>query len=239
MTPAGTATIVEMGTARSPAVVSAMPQVGAPLALPLASRRSGSSPSTVASAAPTAATAGRLSGVECFRCALRGCVGCGHLDKLDEPWLRPAGKGTFRASAGRQGCGGLDKAADKDRAWLIEQVVRLSMDNHALEEADCRHVAEAKARARQERHDRVAAMRFDLGAPEAFLAEHPSVTRESLVADGRLRPEAPAKGTALITSNHRTESGDALLTGAKDVLLSCSSATSRSAATSTADHRSS
>ena len=109
--------------------------------------------------------------------------------------------------------------ADQDREWLVEQVVRLTLDAHALQEADRRHLAEAKPRARQERHDRVAAMGFGLGALEAFLAEHGGVTRESLIADGHLRPEAPAKGTALITGEHRTETGDALLTQAKDVLF--------------------
>jgi hypothetical protein len=62
-------------------------------------------------------------------------------------------------------------------------------------------------------------MGFGLGALEAFLAEHGGVTRESLIADGRLRHEAPAKGTALITGEHRTETGDGLLTTAKDVLF--------------------
>ncbi|HET6948986.1 MAG TPA: hypothetical protein VFI47_01325, partial [Acidimicrobiales bacterium] len=109
--------------------------------------------------------------------------------------------------------------ADQSREWLVDQVVRLTLDAHALQEADRRQVAEAKARARQERHDRVAAMGFGLDALEAFLAEHAAVTRESLVAAGHLRPEAPAKGTALITSTERTDAGDALLTKAKDVLF--------------------
>ena len=50
--------------------------------------------------------------------------------------------------------------ADRDREWLIEQVVRLTLDVHALEEADRRLVGEAKARARRERLDRVRAMAF-------------------------------------------------------------------------------
>jgi len=109
--------------------------------------------------------------------------------------------------------------ADQSREWLVDQVVRLTLDAHALQEADRRQVAEAKSRARQERHDRVAAMGFGLGALEAFNAEYAGVTRESLVADGHLRAEAPVKGTALLTSADRTESGDALLTTAKDVLF--------------------
>ena len=109
--------------------------------------------------------------------------------------------------------------ADQDREWLIDQVVRLTLDAHALQEADRKEFAAAKARARQERHERVAALGFDVDALEAFVAEHAGVTRESLIAGGHLRPEAPAKGTALLTSADRTADGDALLTTAKDVLF--------------------
>jgi len=109
--------------------------------------------------------------------------------------------------------------ADRDREWLIEQVVRLTLDAHALQEADRQQFAAARARARRERHERVAALGFDRGALEAFVAEHAGVTRESLVAGGHLRPTAPAKGTALLTGVDRTEEGDALLTTAKDVLF--------------------
>ena len=109
--------------------------------------------------------------------------------------------------------------ADKDREWLVDQVVRLTLDAHALEEADRKQVAEAKARARAERHERVSALGFGIADLEAFNAEHGLVSRESLIADGYLRPEAPAKGTALLTSKDRTEAGDSLLQNAKDVLF--------------------
>ncbi len=109
--------------------------------------------------------------------------------------------------------------ADRDRDWLVEQVVRLTLDAHALEEADRRVSAEAKARARRERHDRVRAMTFGLDDLRAFIDAHEGVTRESLVAAGHLRESAPAKGTALLTAADRTESGEELLTHAKDVLF--------------------
>ena len=35
--------------------------------------------------------------------------------------------------------------ADRDREWLVDQVVRLTLDAHALNEADRRTAAEAKA----------------------------------------------------------------------------------------------
>jgi len=109
--------------------------------------------------------------------------------------------------------------ADRDREWLIEQVVRLTLDAHALEEADRRLVGEAKARARRERLERVRAMAFGVDELRAFIAEHDGVTRESLIAGGHLRDSAPAKGTALLTSEDRTETGEELLTHAKDVLF--------------------
>ena len=109
--------------------------------------------------------------------------------------------------------------ADKDRDWLIEQVIRLSLDNHALEEADRRQFAEAKAAARRERLERVRSLSFSQADLQAFLDQYAGVTRESLIQSGHLRPEAPVKGTALLTSADRTEVGDALLTKAKDVLF--------------------
>jgi hypothetical protein len=109
--------------------------------------------------------------------------------------------------------------ADRDREWLIDQVVRLTLDAHALSEADRRTAADAKARARRERHERVSAMEFGRDRLTAFLQEHRGVTRESLVAAGHLRESAPAKGSALLTVADRTDSGEELLTHAKDVLF--------------------
>ena len=109
--------------------------------------------------------------------------------------------------------------ADRDREWLVEQVVRLTLDAQALNEADRRTAAEAKARARRERHERVSAMAFDAARLTAFIEEHEGVTRESLVAAGHLRAEAPEKGTALLVTADRTDSGEELLTHAKDVLF--------------------
>ena len=109
--------------------------------------------------------------------------------------------------------------ADRDREWLIEQIVRLTLDAHALEEADRRAVVEAKARARRERLERVQAMSFGLHDLQAFIDRHEGVTRERLIAEQHLRASAPVKGTALLAAEHRTDSGEALLTEAKDVLF--------------------
>jgi hypothetical protein len=109
--------------------------------------------------------------------------------------------------------------AEQEREWLIDQIVRLTLDAHSLEEIDRRVVVEAKARARAERLGRVREIGLDRPVLEAFLAELDGTSRDDLIARGHLAPDAPAKGTALITSKHRTESGEGLLVRAKDVLF--------------------
>ncbi len=109
--------------------------------------------------------------------------------------------------------------ADRDREWLVDQIVRLTLDAHSLDERDRRSIAEAKARARRERHERVAALALDRAVLEAFIAEHEPATRESLVAAGLLVADAPVKGTEPLGPEHRGEAGEALLTHAKDVLF--------------------
>jgi len=106
-----------------------------------------------------------------------------------------------------------------DREWLIDQIVRLTLDAHSLQEMDRRSVVEAKARARSERLERVRELGFDRAGLEAFLAEHAVVERDALIAAGHLLGSAPTKGTAMITAEHRSETGEALLTRAKDVLF--------------------
>lgn len=109
--------------------------------------------------------------------------------------------------------------AEQDREWLIDQIVRLTLDRHSLEEIDRRVEVEAKARARSDRLERVRALALDHAALETFLAEFGGVTRDWLIDTGALRHDAPAKGTALLGTPHRTEKGESLLRLAKDVLF--------------------
>ena len=109
--------------------------------------------------------------------------------------------------------------ADRDREWLIDQIVRLTLDAHSLQEIDRRSEQEAKARARAQRVARVRAMGLDEVVLRTFLDEYADTTRESLIASGHLLPTAPAKGTAMITNAYRGPDGDALLERAKDVLF--------------------
>jgi hypothetical protein len=106
-----------------------------------------------------------------------------------------------------------------DRAWLIDQIVRLTLDAHSLQEIDRRSVVAAKARARHERLERVRALGLDRAGLEAFLSRYPSISRDGLIGSGHLDAAAPAKGTAMITAEHRTAAGEDLLTDAKDMLF--------------------
>jgi hypothetical protein len=108
---------------------------------------------------------------------------------------------------------------DKDREWLVDQVVRLSLDAHSLREIDRRSERDAKARARAARLDRVRALELDTAALAEFLAAHATTTRDSLEASGHLLAGAPVKGTALLTAEHRSPAGEELLEYAKDMLF--------------------
>ena len=112
-----------------------------------------------------------------------------------------------------------DLLADKDREWLIDQIVRLSLDRHSLTEIDRRAEREAKALARSQRLDRVRALAVDEAAIAHFVDEHRGIDRAALQADGRLANDAPEKGTALITPDFRDPAGEALLQTAKDMLF--------------------
>jgi hypothetical protein len=109
--------------------------------------------------------------------------------------------------------------ADKERDWLIDQIVRLTLDRHALQEIDRKAEREAKASARAARLERVRLIALDAPTLLAFLEEWRGISRESLIASGHLLPTAPPKGTALLVSDDRGEQGDELLQYAKDVLF--------------------
>jgi hypothetical protein len=100
-------------------------------------------------------------------------------------------------------------------------VVRLTLDAHRLAEMDRQAEREAKARARRERLARLRAMHLDFERLRAFVHQYDGTGREELVTDGFLEPAAPAKGTSLITDDHRTAAGIALLQHAKDMLFGC------------------
>ena len=112
-----------------------------------------------------------------------------------------------------------EQLARQDREWLIEQVVRLTLDADSLHELDRRHLLEAKAAKRQGRIARLRTMAVDRAAVAAFLDAYSSLDRDRLIEQGYVRPSAPAKGGARLTENDRTAEGEALLLRAKDLLF--------------------
>jgi hypothetical protein len=108
---------------------------------------------------------------------------------------------------------------DKDREWLVDQLVRLTLDSHSLQDLDVAVAAQEKARRRAERLTRVTAMAVDADAVRRFTASHSGFTREGAISSGWLLPDAPAKGMAAIESAHRTPAGEQLLINAKDMLF--------------------
>lgn len=112
-----------------------------------------------------------------------------------------------------------EQLADKDREWLIEQIVRLTLDAHSLQEMDRKIMQEAKAARRRERMERLQKIGLDLSDLKGFIDQYTPYDREKLLTDGFLLRGTPEKGTDLITEAHRSIRGNDLLQYAKDMLF--------------------
>jgi hypothetical protein len=108
--------------------------------------------------------------------------------------------------------------ADQDKDWLIEQIVRLTLDAHSLQEMDRKVMQELKARQREARIERVKAMGTDVDKLRAFTSRYRDVDRLGLLREGLLLAGVHPKGTFLIPPGQRSEAGEALLEQSKDVL---------------------
>ncbi len=107
----------------------------------------------------------------------------------------------------------------QDKEWLIEQVVRLSLDAHSLEEMDRKVIREATARRRAERAARVREMGLDESKLITFLETYKPYGRDRLMQEGYLANCPPASGTDMIPPECRSHKGETLLTMAKDILF--------------------
>ncbi len=107
----------------------------------------------------------------------------------------------------------------QDKDWLIDQIIRLALDAHSLQEMDRKQLQEAKAKARADRIVRLHEMDLNLQTLTAFLGRYGSYDRARLIAEGYLLASAPPKGGDLIGDEHRTEKGRFLLQHAKDILF--------------------
>jgi hypothetical protein len=107
--------------------------------------------------------------------------------------------------------------AEVDRAWLVDELVRLTLARYRLEDLD--RGAAATAVLRSQRLERVRELRLDAAAVARFASENEDRTREALIGDGYLSATAPAKGTQQLTEHERSSAGQTLLVHAKDVLF--------------------
>ena len=105
----------------------------------------------------------------------------------------------------------------EDRAWLIDELVRMTLARHRLE--DLERDAAASATGRAERLQRVSKLTLDEADIKRFIEGNDARDRDSLIADGYLLDDAPAKGTVLLLREHRTPEGERMLTDAKDMLF--------------------
>ena len=107
---------------------------------------------------------------------------------------------------------------DQDKEWLIEQIIRLTLDAHSLQEMDRKVMQEMKSRQREARIERVTRLGMDVDKLRDFTSRHKEVDRVALLRDGFLLADAHPKGTFLIPPGQRSEAGNALLEEARDYL---------------------
>jgi hypothetical protein len=109
--------------------------------------------------------------------------------------------------------------AEKDKEWLIEQIIRLTLDAHSLEEMDRKHFREEENKRRQTRIEQVKKLHLDENKLREFVNQHKEYSREKLIQENFLSAGAPVKGGELITDRFRSTEGNELLQYAKDMLF--------------------
>jgi len=107
----------------------------------------------------------------------------------------------------------------QDKEWLIEQIVRLTLDVSSLQAKDIQANALQKAQERAERIARIKNLELNEEKLDAFIKKYEKYDRERLLAEGYLIDSPPEKGTDLIRSIYRSEKGNELLVQAKDILF--------------------
>jgi hypothetical protein len=109
--------------------------------------------------------------------------------------------------------------AEQDKEWLIEQIVRLTLDAHSLEEMDRKHIREEETKRRQARAERVQKLGLNEDLLREFAEQYKDYSRERLIEEGFLSARAPAKGGELINEEFRSKEGNELLQYVKDMLF--------------------
>jgi hypothetical protein len=107
----------------------------------------------------------------------------------------------------------------QDKEWLIEQIVRLTLDAHSLRAMDRKLIQEAKAKKRVERIARLQKMALNRDKLADFIQKYEGYDRSKLIEQHYLLANAPAKGTTLIANKYRTRKGNKLLLYSQDILF--------------------
>jgi len=107
----------------------------------------------------------------------------------------------------------------QDKDWLIDQIIRLTLDAHSLEEKDRQHVREKENRRQQERTERLKQLNLDQKKLTEFINTYKDMSRDDLIQHKFLSLKAPGKGKELIVNEFRTAKGNELLQHAKDMLF--------------------
>lgn len=107
----------------------------------------------------------------------------------------------------------------KDKKWLIDQIVRLTLNKHSLEIWDRKEVQKQKDILRAKRIARLEKMQLDEPKLDAFIKKYDHYRRADLEHEGFLTNHPPKKGTHIIQQKHRSTKGEQLLAEAKDVLF--------------------
>lgn len=107
----------------------------------------------------------------------------------------------------------------KDKKWLIDQIVRLTLNKHSLEIWDRKEIQKQKDIRRAKRIARLEKMQLNESKLAAFIKDYDHYRRDDLEHQGFLINHPPKKGTAMVQQKHRSVKGEQLLTEAKDTLF--------------------
>lgn len=107
----------------------------------------------------------------------------------------------------------------KDKKWLIDQIVRLTLNKHSLEIWDRKEVQKQKDILRAKRIARLEKMQLDEPKLATFIKNYDNYRRVDLEREGFLINHPPKKGSNMIQQKHRSVKGEQLLTEAKDTLF--------------------
>ncbi|WP_144053164.1 hypothetical protein [Xenococcus sp. PCC 7305] len=106
----------------------------------------------------------------------------------------------------------------QDKAWLIDQIIRLTIDEHSRQECDRKLFQKIKQQKRAERLARLRELQLDESKLDIFISQYEQYDRDRLEEEGYLI-HPPLKGKDLITTEYRSQKGEVLLTQAKDILF--------------------